>query len=277
MRAPRGTHRVTKSTPAAMTSELRTERRDATLLLTISDPATRNTLSEQVYAAGIESLNVASDDDAIRCVVLQGDGPTFCAGGDLQRLARRREEDPALQRATIDRFAAFVDALRVFPKPVIACVEGAAAGGGFALALACDLIVAAEDARFVMSYARIGLTPDGGSSWHLLQALPRQLVAQMVWLAEPMNARQLHAFGIVNWVTESGQALAEALRVAARLAEVAAPNASADAKELLRSWPPRPMAEHLAAERDCFVANLFHANGAEGIRAFLDKRKPRFG
>src|SRR6185437_4765164 len=105
------------------------------------------------------------------------------------------------------RFAAFVDALRVFPKPVIACVEGAAAGGGFALALACDLIVAAEDARFVLSYARVGLTPDGGSSWHLLQALPRQLVAQMVWLAEPMSARQLHAFGIVNWVAASGQAL----------------------------------------------------------------------
>jgi enoyl-CoA hydratase/carnithine racemase len=259
-----------------MSSELRTERRDATLLLTISDPQTRNTLSEQVYAAGIEALNVAGDDDTVRCVVLQGEGGTFCAGGDLQRLARRREEDPEVQRATIDRFAAFVDALRVFPKPVIASVEGAAAGGGFALALACDLIVAAEDARFVMSYARVGLTPDGGSSWHLIQALPRQLVAQLVWLAEPATAQQLHAHGVVNWVTDSGQALAQALRIAARLAESAAPNALADAKELLRSWPPRPMAEHLAAEREHFVDNLFHANGAEGIRAFLDKRKPRF-
>ena len=259
-----------------MASELRTERRDATLLLTITDPATRNALSEQVYAAGIEALNVAGDDDGIRCVVVQGDGADFCAGGDLQRLARRREEDPALQRATIDRFAAFVDALRVCPKPVIASVEGAAAGGGFALALACDLIVAAEDARFVMSYGRVGLTPDGASSWHLLQALPRQLVAQMVWLGEPFGARQLHALGLVNWVTDSGAALTQALRIAARLAESAAPNALADAKELLRSWPPLPMAEHLAAEREHFVDNLFHANGAEGIRAFLDKRKPRF-
>ena len=259
-----------------MTSQLRTERRDATLLLTLSDPATRNTLSEQVYAAGIEALNIAGDDDAIRGVVLQGEGGHFCAGGDIQRLAQRREEDPELQRATIDRFAGFVDALRVFPKPVIACVEGAAAGGGFALALACDLIVAAEDARFVMSYARIGLTPDGGASWHLLQALPRQLVAQLVWLAEPIGARELHAHGLVNWVTASGQALAQALQVAARLAESTAPNAVADAKELLRSWPPRPMGEHLAAERDHFVDNLVHANGAEGLRAFLDKRKPRF-
>jgi enoyl-CoA hydratase/carnithine racemase len=259
-----------------MASELRTERRDSTLLLTISDPATRNTLSEQVYAAGIEALNVAGDDDAVRCVVLQGDGANFCAGGDIQRLARRREEDPAVQRATIERFADFIDALRVFPKPVIASVEGAAAGGGFALALACDLIVAAADARFVMSYARIGLTPDGGSSWHLIQALPRQLVAQMVWLAEPMTAQQLHAHGLVNWVADSGQALTQALHIAMRLAESAAPNALADAKQLLRSWPPKPMAEHLAAERDYFVDNLFHANGAEGLRAFLDKRKPRF-
>jgi enoyl-CoA hydratase/carnithine racemase len=259
-----------------MASQLRTERRDATLLLTIHDPATRNTLSEQVYAAGIEALNVAGDDEAVRCVVLQGDGGNFCAGGDIQRLARRRDEDPQVQRATIDRFGDFVDALRVFPKPVIASVEGAAAGGGFALALACDLIVAAADARFVMSYARIGVTPDGASSWHLIQALPRQLVAQMVWLAEPMSAPQLHAHGLVNWVTDSGQALTQALRIAARLAEAAAPNALADAKELLRSWPPKPMAEHLAAEREHFVDNLFHANGAEGLAAFLDKRKPRF-
>src|SRR2546421_8834243 len=102
----------------------------------------------------------------------------------------------------------FVEALRVFPKPVIAAVEGAAAGAGFSLALACDLVVAAEDARFILSYARVGLTPDGGATWHLSQALPRQLLQQWMWLAEPVSARQLLALGLVHLVADSGPALA---------------------------------------------------------------------
>jgi enoyl-CoA hydratase/carnithine racemase len=127
-----------------------------------------------------------------------------------------------------------------------------------------------------MSYARIGLTPDGGSTWNLIQALPRQLVLQMVWLAEPVGARQLHAHGLVGWITPGGQALAQALAIAARLANDAAPNALACAKDLVRQWPPRNHAEHLACEREHFVDNLFHENGGEGLAAFLQKRKPVF-
>lgn len=259
-----------------MPSELRTERRGATLLLTVSDPSTRNALSEQVYAAGIEALEVAESNADIRCVVWQGDGEHFCAGGDIRRLMRRRGEDPQLQRDTVDRFHDLIQALRVFPKPVIASVEGAAAGAGFSLALACDLIVAAEDARFVASYGRVGLSPDGGLSWHLLQALPRQLVTEMLWLAEPMSARELQAHGLVSRVVDSGQALTQALALAERLADNAAPNALASAKELVRTWPPRGLNEQLAAEREHFVDNLFHDNGAEGLAAFLAKRRPRF-
>jgi len=259
-----------------MPSELRTERRDTTLLLTISDPQTRNALSEQVYAAGIESLNVADSDPDIRCVVLQGEGKNFCAGGDLNRLARRRSEDPSVSRQTVDRFHGFIEALRVFPKPVIASVEGAAAGGGFSLALACDLIVAAEDARFVMSYARIGLSPDGGGTWQLSQALPRHLVQRLLWLGEPLSARELQGFGIVNWVTDSGEALVQALMVASRLAQTAAPNAVASAKDLLHQALQRSLSEHLAMEQQHFIDNLFHENAGEGLAAFLGKRPPRF-
>lgn len=259
-----------------MPSELRTERRDTTLLLTISDPATRNTLSDQVYAAGIEALGTAESDAQLRAVILQGDGAHFCSGGDVRRLAARRSQARAVQAQTIDRFHQFIEALRVFPKPVIASVEGAAAGGGFSLALACDLIVAAEDARFSMAYARLGLSPDGGGAWQLAHSLPRQLLAQLLWLAEPLSARQLHTFGIVNWVAAPGLALAEALRVAALLAQASAPNAVASAKELLQQSAGRTLHEHLACERDHFVDNLFHANGGEGLAAFLAKRAPRF-
>jgi enoyl-CoA hydratase/carnithine racemase len=258
-----------------MPSELLTERHGATLVLTISDPATRNTLSPQLYAAGIEALGVAEADDAVRCVILRGDGKHFCSGGNLQRLAHTRSVGPDEQRQSIERFHGLVEALRTFPRPVIAAVEGFAAGGGFSLALACDLIVAAEDAKFVMSYGRAGLSPDGGGSWHLAHALPRALALRTIWLAEPLEARELMHHGLVQQVSDSGQALHEALRIAERLAAMA-PNALASAKELVNAAHQRSLREQLDAEREHFVANLFHANGAEGLQAFFDKRAPEF-
>lgn len=258
-----------------MSSELKTQRQGNTLVLTLSDPATRNTLSEQLVAAGIEALNVAEADPALRAVILRGDGEHFCAGGNLRGLVERRQAGAHAQVQMLELLHQFVEALRVFPKPVIAAVEGAAAGAGFSLALACDLIVAAEDARFILSYARIGVTPDGGATWQLARALPRQLVQQWVWLAEPVSARQLQALGLVNWVTDAGQALAEALKVADRLAAMA-PNAVAGAKELLNEAATAKLTEQLASERNHFIENLFHANAGEGLQAFFDKRPPVF-
>lgn len=259
-----------------MSSELRTERRGSTLVLTISDPATRNALSQQVYTAGVEALNVAEADAGVRCVVLQGDGGHFSSGGDVRGLAHRRTEGADVIQRNVDRLHAWVEAMRAFPKPVIAAVEGAAAGAGCSLALACDLIVAAADARFTMAYGRIGLTPDGGGLWQLMQALPRQRVTRCVWFAEPLTAAELHAAGLVGWVTDNGGALAQALVLAERLAQATAPNAVAGAKELIGLAPRRPLAEHLAAERRHFVDTLLHPNANEGLAAFLEKRSPRF-
>ena len=258
-----------------MPSELLTERRGAVLVLTISDPATRNSLSEQVLAAGIEALSVAESDAQVRCVLLCGDGAHFCAGGNLQGLLERRQAGPQTQARMLEHLHQFVEALRAFPKPVLAAVEGAAAGAGFSLALACDLIVAAQDARFILSYARIGLSPDGGATWSLAQALPRALVQQLVWLGEPVTAQQLNHWGLVGWVTDKGQALTEALRIAQRLAEMA-PNALASGKELVQQASGSTLTQQLAAERDHLIANLFHPNAGEGLQAFLDKRAPKF-
>lgn len=259
-----------------MTAELRTERRDTTLVFTLSDPEARNALSPQVSAAGVEALNVAESDPTVRAIVLVGDGAHFCAGGHLKRLAANRDLGPETQAHHLQMFHQFIEALRTHPKPVIAAVEGAAAGGGFSLALACDLIVAAEDARFSMAYGRIGLSPDGGGSWHLARALPRALALQTIWLGEMLTARQLHGWGLVNRVTDSGLALAEALHLARTLA-ACAPNALASAKELVNDAVDSSLGEHLGAEGQHFVQNLFHANGAEGLQAFFDKRAPRFG
>ena len=258
-----------------MPSELLTERIGAVLVMTLSDPATRNTLSHQVIAAGIEALNVAEADPDLRAVLLRGGGGHFCAGGNLQGLLERRRAGPPAQIEMLEHLHQFVEALRAFPKPVIAAVDGAAAGAGFSLALACDLIVAADDARFILSYGRLGLSPDGGATWALMQALPRARVQQLLWLGEPVSARELFDRGLVASVATSGQSFGEALRLAERLAAMA-PNALVSAKELLQQAGRLSLTEQLAAERDHFVANLFHANGAEGLNAFLEKRAPKF-
>ena len=259
-----------------MTAALLAERHGATLVLTLSDPATRNTLSHEVIAAAIEALNQAEADADIRGVLLCGAGGHFCAGGNLQGLLERRRSGPPAQVRMLEHLHQLVETLGACPKPVIAAVEGAAAGAGFSLALACDLIVAADDARFILSYGRIGLSPDGGATWQLLQALPRAQVQQLIWLGEPVTAQQLLACGLVSSVVEKGRAIAEALRLAERLAAMA-PNALASGKALLRQAAGRSLAQQLDAERDHFVENLFHANGAEGLNAFLEKRAPRFG
>ena len=259
-----------------MPSELLTERRDATLVLTISEPATRNALSAQLYAAGIEALTVAESDPGVRAIVLRGDGTTFSAGGNVAGLAERRRADPGVQMQLLDRFHEFVEAVRSCPKPVIAAVEGAAAGGAFSLVLACDLIVAADDARFILSHGRLGLSPDGGGTWQLAQMLPRPLALQLVWLAEPVTAQQLNALGLVNWVAPSGGALAQALVIAERLAALA-PGAIASAKELVNQAARQPLGAQLKLERDHFLENLFGADAGEGLQAFLDKRAPAFG
>src|SRR3954463_2843300 len=113
-----------------MPSELLTSREGSTLILTLSDPATRNTLSPQVYSAGVEALNVAESDDSVRAVVVRGDGEHFCAGGDLNRIIGLRKAGPEAQAESIALFHQLIESLRAFPKPTIAAVEGFAAGGG---------------------------------------------------------------------------------------------------------------------------------------------------
>ena len=258
-----------------MPSELLTERRGTTLVLTISDPATRNTLSAQVIAAAIEALGVAESDPEVRCVVLQGAGGHFCAGGNVQGLVERRAAGEAAQRRMLDHLHHWVETMASYPKPIVAAVEGAAAGAGFALALACDLVVAASDARFVMSHAKLGLSPDGGATARLAEALPPALVKRMLWLAEPVSTATLSDLGLVAIVSLPGSALADALILADRLAALA-PGAVASVKELVAQAPRRTLGEQLAAERDHFLANLFGADGGEGLRAFVEKRAARF-
>jgi len=245
------------------------------LELTMDNPAQRNALTPDTSQTLTRLLRLAHDDAGIGAIVLRGEGEHFCAGGNLQRLQRVRHEQPEVQAASMEHFHGWIEAIRTCPKPVIGAVEGWAAGGGCSLALACDLIVAAEDAKFIMSYGRIGLSPDGGASWHLARLLPRAAALKMLWLPEPKDARQWLEWGLLSELAPPGQALTVALALAGRLAGMA-PNAVASVKELIATAPERELRPHLDAERDHFVRNLFHPNGAEGIASFLDKRPARF-
>jgi enoyl-CoA hydratase/carnithine racemase len=258
-----------------MTAELRSTSEGLTMVLTISNPEHRNALGPEIYAAGVEALNVAESSTEVRSVVIVGEGATFSAGGNLQRLQANRQLPPDIQARSIEGLHNWIEAIRTFPKPVIGAVEGPAAGAGFSLALACDFIVAANNAVFVMAYSNIALSPDGGGSWSLSRALPRQLVTELLMCGERIGAERLHQLGVVNRLTEPGHALQGALELAERL-NARAPNALASIKELVSEAPTSTLSRHLAMERDHFVRNLHHANAGIGITAFLEKKPPRF-
>lgn len=258
-----------------MPAELQSASQGQTLVLTLHNPERRNAIEPAMYAAGIEALGVAERNPDVRSVVITGAGETFSAGGNLQRLQAMRHADPAEQAQGIEGLHNWIEAIRTFPKPVIAAVEGAAAGAGFSLALACDMAVAAHDAFFVMSYSNIALSPDGGGSWSLVRALPRSLALQWMMTGERVPADRLHALGLLHSLAAHGQALAAALALADTLNQ-RAPNALASIKELVNEAPGQSLTAHLALERDHFVRNLHHANAGEGIAAFLDKRAPRY-
>jgi enoyl-CoA hydratase/carnithine racemase len=258
-----------------MAAELKSASHGRTMVLTISNPDHRNALGPEMYAAGVEALNAADSSDDVRSVVITGAGSTFCAGGNLQRLLDNRGKPKEVQAQSIDGLHGWIEAIRSFPKPVIAAVEGAAAGAGFSLALACDFIVAADNALFVMAYSSVALSPDGGGTWSLARALPRQLVSELLMCGERLGAPRLQALGVVNQVVAAGGALDAALALAERLNE-RAPNALASIKELVNDAAGATLQAQLKNERDHFVQNLHHANGGIGISAFLDKTKPRY-
>ena len=251
-----------------MMASLKSTSEGQTLILTISNPEFRNALSPEMYAAGIEALNAAENSSDIRSVIIIGEGSLFCAGGNLNRLLANRREAPEVQAQSIDGLHNWIETIRTYPKPIIAAVEGAAAGAGFSLALACDFCVAAENAVFVMS-------PDGGGSWGIARALPRALASEILMTGERISAQRLHDFGLVNQLSHAGSALIEALTLAERL-NARAPNTLASIKELINDAPGNTLSQQLASERDHFVKNLHHANGGEGIDAFLQKRTPHY-
>ncbi|WP_326537868.1 oxepin-CoA hydrolase, alternative type [Pseudorhodoferax sp.] len=253
--------------PAALLST----RHGATMVLTLSHPERHNALGPEFWAAGVEALSVAESSAEVASVVIAGAGALFSVGHDLEQLLASRREPASHQVALTEGLHSWVEAIRSFPKPVVAAVEGAASDAGFALALACDFIVAGRSAQFAMASGVLGLSPDGGASWSLARALPRQLASEMLMLGTRLGAERLHTLGVVNRLCAPGAALHEALALTEQL-NARAPHALASAKELLADAEAATLPEQLARERDHFVANLHHASTGAAIAAFRQQR-----
>ena len=258
-----------------MAAELLVERRDRTLILTLSHAETKNALGPEIYDGAMGAFTALKDDRVIRAVVLTGAGGTFCSGGNLNRLLANREQPPQVQADSIDGLNRLTRAITDCDRPVIAAVEGFAAGAGMSLALACDLITAGQSAKFVMAYVKVGLSPDAGGSWFATRALPRQLAAEVMLEGGSWPATRMHSLGVVNTLVDDGRALDAAIEHAQRIAALS-PHAVGRIKKLMAHAIDAPLAAHLEAERDSFVACLHHDEGGEAISAFLQKRPARF-
>jgi len=250
-------------------------REGAVLVLAIHTPGKRNAISPGLYDALREALQAARGDAEIGAVVLTGADGYFCSGGDLNQLATRRTLAPEARRERLEGLHGLVRLFGDFPKPMVAAVEGGAAGAGLSLAFACDLLVAASNAVFSVAYVKVGLTPDGGATAFLAQVLPRQLVSELCLTGERIGAERLHALGAVNRVTAPGGAEAEAIALAARLAG-GPERAMARIKTLCREAPSATLDAQLDREAEFMVDAQGDAESAEGIGAFLEKRSADF-
>ncbi len=245
------------------------------LLVVNRNPARRNALSAGFYAGLRRALAQAAAQPRLGAVVLTGAEGFFCAGGDLTLLIQGQHMTEAERRDAIEDLQSLIRSVMDCPRPVVAAVEGGAAGAGFSLAMACDLIVAAEDATFTAAYVNAGLIPDGGLTGSLTAALPPALVAELCLGGQPVPAPRLQALGAINATTPPGQAQAAAEALAARLAQGPA-QAQAAIKALIVGARRTLMDRQLAAEVPAMARALAAPEAAEGIAGFLAKRPADF-
>lgn len=258
-----------------MTQALLIRREGGVLILSNNNVAARNALSPEFYAAVVSALADAAADASIGAVVLTGEGGHFCAGGDLRQLAKRRELPVEERREKLEGLHDLIRTVRDCPKPVIAAVEGAAAGAGLSLALACDMLVAAKNSVFSVAYVKVGLTPDGGATAFLSEFVSRQVLTELCLTGERISGERLSQLGAVNRLAEPGQAIVLALALAQQIAQ-GPEQANARIKDLCRQAPRNTLEQQLDLEAQYMVQSQETEESREGIAAFLEKRAANF-
>jgi 2-(1,2-epoxy-1,2-dihydrophenyl)acetyl-CoA isomerase len=244
---------------------------DGVATVTLNRRDSLNALNAQMRRELLSALKGLARDDAVRAVVITGEGRGFCSGADLRGGSDERD----FRRVLETEYNPLIRAVRDLPKPVIAAVNGVAAGAGVSLALACDLVYAADDARFIQAFVRIGLVPDSGSTRALVRALGRHRASQLIFSGEPLPAAEAHAAGLINAVLP-GDELMAAVQDAARTLAAAPTRAIGLAKRSINASEDASLDASLILEAQLQDLAGRTEDHAEGIAAFAEKREPRF-
>lgn len=247
------------------------EHDDGVVTLTLNRPDALNALNRQLRGELLREVNAARKDPATRAVVITGAGRGFCAGADLRGETAERD----FRRVLSTEYNPLIEAIRNLPKPVVAAVNGVAAGAGVSLALAADLVVAADDARFVPAFNRIGLVPDSGLARTLVRSLGRHRAFEILMGERQLSAADAHDAGLVAAVVPGDRLAPAAAEVARRLAD--GPTLGIGlTKRLLNLAEDASLPDALAAEAALQQVAGRSDDHAEGVAAFSEKRDPRF-
>ena len=247
--------------------------------LTMNRPEARNALSMEMRADLNKTLHTLELDDEVRCIVLRGAGSHFMAGGDIKSMVSSIDAScDEIRTAFLQRIHdlhPIMFAMRRMPKPIIASVQGAAAGAGVSMAAACDLVIAAEDSFFVLAYCNIGTSPDGSSSFHLPRAIGIKRAMEMTLLGDRVDAQTAARWGLVNFVVPTDQLEAETTALATRLAN-GPTHVYGNAKKLFYRSLENEFESQLQMEAEMFADCASRNDFREGVTAFVEKRKPVF-
>jgi 2-(1,2-epoxy-1,2-dihydrophenyl)acetyl-CoA isomerase len=251
------------------------DRQEAVAILRMNRPERMNVYDFEMGEALLASLAPLAADPAVRCIVLTGSGKVFSAGGDVGMMGGMKEEAPHRFLDLTVRLHAFVASLRRCRKPVISAVNGIAAGGGFSIALAGDIVVAAESARFTLAYQNIGLSPDGGATFFLARAVGTHRAMELTLTSRTLSAGEAASWGLVQRVFPDASFASETAALAAGVA--AGPTlAYGKAKELYNRALLQPLETQMEEERQGIAESARTGDFREGIRAFLAKEKASF-
>lgn len=246
------------------------------MTLTLNRPDRLNSFNDEMHRQLAASLTQAERDDTIRCLLLTGAGRGFCAGQDLNdRNVDPNGAPPDLGMSVENFYNPLVRRLSRLPKPVIAAVNGVAAGAGATLALGCDLVLAARSASFVMAFSKLGLVPDCGGTWWLPRVAGRARAMGLALLGEKLSAEQAHAWGMIWQVVDDEKLSAAAQELAMHLATQPTFGLGL-IKQAIHAAENNTLEAQLDLERDYQRLAGRSDDYREGVSAFLAKRKPQF-
>ncbi|CAF3502881.1 hypothetical protein SNK05_005906 [Fusarium graminearum] len=243
---------------------------DGVRVLALNRPSKRNALSQELITVFLEQLKTASQDDGVRVIVITGSSTFFCAGADIGEISRLDAEGARDCRYLSD----LCTGMQAVRKPLIAAVEGMALGGGFELALMCDLIFAAHDSRFGLPEVSIGLIPGAGGTQRLTNAVGKFKAMQMILLGRPIQAEEAQSAGLVAQLYESGSVLDNVVKDTASTLAALSPTALGLAKEAICKSDDLGVDHEF--ERSLYYFAFGTKDKEEGVRAFLEKRKPEW-